>query len=73
MLPSQYGAGWIRHPLVIRKFLTRTVAWAGGARHVGSDRAGRNYAALCLPCVYNGLYGYFRDELDYLACGHHLV
>jgi hypothetical protein len=30
-------------------------------------------AKLLLHCVYNTRYGYFRDEFDYLACGHHLA
>ena len=28
-------------------------------------------AKLILHCVFNGRYGHFRDEFDYLACGSH--
>src|SRR5882724_8253189 len=30
-------------------------------------------AKLLLHCYFNRGYGYFRDEFDYLACGHHLA
>src|SRR5580692_7788195 len=30
-------------------------------------------AKLLFHCYFNNRYGYFRDEFDYIACGHHLA